>query len=370
MPERIECLVVGGGAVGLGIGRAFARAGRAVIVLEANPWIGNETSSRNNEIIHTGFMYRPRSLRSNLCPQACDELYAYCRTRGVRTVNSGKLFFAVRDDDVAILETFKRRADEVGVDGVELIDSKHARELEPELHCIAALESKKSGVVDSHGLMLAYQGEIEDGGGSIALNSRALGGRLTASGFEVDVKIGDGTVFALACDILVNAAGLGAQAFATRLEGYPRASVPSLFFGKGCFFSLSGKPPFARHISPVRDTLDRGGAFTLDLGGRAKFGPDFEVVEHLDYSVDAARRARFAEAIRGYYPAIDEHRLHPDYAGIRPLLKPHRDILHDDWMIEGPAQHGQPNLVHLFGMNTPALTASLTIGDYVRNLIA
>ena len=282
MTDHIECVVVGGGAVGLGIGRAFACAGH---------------------------------------------------------------------------------------DGVSLIDANAARVFEPELHCRAALFSEKSGIVDGHGLMLAYQGEIEANGGAVALNAVVCGGGRTDTGYKIEIEIGGDERYALSCDILINAAGLWVGAFATGLDFYPKERVPKVYFGKGSFFSYSGPLPFSRHISPLGSTLEMGGTYTVDLGERAKFGPDFELVADKDYSVDPDRRARFAAAIRRYFPGLDEDRLQPDYAGNRPMLSAHRDVQFDDWMIEGPATHGFPGLVHLFGISTPGLTSSIVLGDYVRSLL-
>ena len=217
--------------------------------------------------------------------------------------------------------------------------------------------------------MLAYQGEIEARGGAVALNAVARGGGRTAKGYEIEIEIGGAERYVLSCDILINAAGLGAEAFAAGLDFYPKARVPKVYFGKGTFFSYLGPPPFSRHISPLGATLESGGTYTVDLGGRAKFGPDFELVAEKDYHVDPNRRARFAAAIRRYFPGLEEDRLQPDYAGNRPMLSAHRDVQLDDWMIEGPAAHGFPGLVHLFGISTPGLTSSIVLGDYVRSLL-
>jgi L-2-hydroxyglutarate oxidase LhgO len=275
----------------------------------------------------------------------------------------------VDDDDIALLDRLKDYAEANGVGGVSLIGAKAARALEPELQCHAALFSEKSGIVDGHGLMLAYQGEIEANGGAVALNAVACGGGRTTSGYEVEIEIGSAERYTLSCDILINAAGLGAEAFATGLDFYPKARVPRVYFGKGSFFSYSGPRPFSRHISPLNSTLEMGGTYTVDLGGRAKFGPDFELVAEKDYNVDPNRRARFAAAIRRYFPGLDENRLQPDYAGNRPMLSAHRDVQLDDWQIDGPAIHGFPGLVHLFGISTPGLTSSIVLGDYVRSLL-
>ena len=369
MTDHVESVVVGGGAVGLGIGRALARAGREVVVLEANPRIGSETSSRNNEIIHAGFLYRPGSLRARLAPAACGALYAYCAERGVPTANTGKLILAVEAKDLRLLETLAGYAEELGVGGVTLIGGEAARNLEPALRCRAAIHSERTGIVDSHALMLAYRGEIEDAGGAVAVNSRATGGRVTGQGFDVDVRLGHGSVYTISCKMLVNAAGLGAQRFAAALAGYPASRVPELHLGKGCYFSYSGTPPFSRHVTPIGEALRMGGAFTADLGGRLKFGPDFELVSEVDYTVDPARKARFVQAIRRYYPDVDSDRLTPDYAGIRPMLSAERNVQLDDWIVHGPADHGIAGLVHLFGISTPGLTASLVLGQYVKGLL-
>ncbi|MEE2957046.1 MAG: FAD-dependent oxidoreductase [Pseudomonadota bacterium] len=368
--DHIECVVIGAGVVGLGIGRALSVSGYQTLVLEKNPWIGNETSSRNNEIIHAGFLYEPGSLRAKLFPEACEALYEYCKKQGVKTINSGKLVFAVSDDEISILETMKRYAVEGDVKGVEIIGCTAVHKLEPELRCTAALYSKTSGLVDSHGLMVAFLGEMEGSGGMLVLNTTVKGGRIKQNGFEVNVLTEGEKEFSFSCDVLVNAAGLGAQDFAENLCGFDKNRVPDLFLGKGSYFSFSGNVPFSRHISPVGETQKMGGTLTFDLAGRAKFGPDFELIETENYSVDVSRRKNFVRAIRRYWPALDEQKLRPDYAGIRPMLRPNRDVQHDDWLIDGPNEHGHKGLVHLFGLGSPGLTASLTLGEYICSLVA
>ena len=369
MREHIECVVIGAGVVGLGVGRALSVSGYQTMVLEKNPWIGNETSSRNNEIIHAGFLYEPGSLRAKLFPEACEALYEYSEKQGVKTINSGKLVFAVSEDEISILENMQRYAVAGKIKGVELISCKAVQKIEPELRCVGALYSKTTGLVDSHGLMVAYLGEMEANGGTLVLNTTVKGGRIKKNGFEVVVLTDGKTEFLFSCDVLVNAAGLGAQSFAYTLEGFEKNRVPDLYLGKGSYFSFSGNVPFSRHISPVGETQKMGGTLTFDLAGKPKFGPDFELVKTKNYVVDNSRREHFVKAIRRYWPTLDEKKLQPDYAGIRPMLWPSRDVQHDDWLIEGPKEHGHKGLVHLFGVGSPGLTASLTLGEYICSLV-
>ena len=368
MLDRIDCVVVGAGVVGLAVARALALAGREVVVIEANPWIGNETSSRNNEVIHAGFLYPPGSLKARLCRPGSDQLYAYCESAGVAFRRIGKLMPAASEAEIDALRRFIERGRANGVSDLQLLDRAAARDLEPRLECRAALYSPSTGIIDSHGLMLRLEAEAERHDATIALRSKVTAGEITDDGFVLDVESLGGESYRLGCDVLVNAAGLGARAFAVALAGFPPERVPRLYYAKGCFYALTGPPPFRHLVVPMGKALTDSGGFTLDLAGYGKFGPDrVEWVEDRDYSVAPDRAAAFAGGIRTYYPELDERRIHPSYAGIRPGISPGDPL--GDWVIEGPAQHGIENLVHMFAIESPGLTASLALADYVLDAL-
>lgn len=362
--QQVECIVIGAGAVGLAVARALAIAGREVIVLEENQAIGQETSVRNNEVIHAGFLYPAATLKARLCRPGRDMLYAYCAERGVAHRRLAKLMPAVSEAEIEALEALVRQGTAAGVHDLELLDGSEVQTLEPGMRCHAALLSPSSGIVDSHGLMLALQGEAEARGAIIAPGSRVTGGKTLERGFLLDVASG-GETTRIACDLLVNAAGLGAERIARALDGYPAHLVPRIHLAKGEFHTCVGAPPFRHLVVPLGETLAQGGAYTLDLGGQCKLGPDLSFVEAKDYSVDPAAAGRFAAAARRYWPGADAARLSPGYAGIRPRVTGPGEPP-GDWRVDGPATHGIAGLVHLLGIDTPGLTACLAIAEHVR----
>ncbi len=368
MVERIECVVVGAGIIGLAVARRLAVAGREVLVLEAADAVGTETSSRNSEVVHAGIYYAEGSLKARLCVAGRTALYRFCAERGIDHARLGKLIVAASEDETAALGDLAARGRTNGVTDLELIDGAAARAMEPELVCVAALVSPSTGIVDSHALMLAYQGEAEAHGAVIALRSRFVAGRTAGRGFHIEVADGDGGVMHLACDMLVNAAGLGAQSVASALDGLPPERVPRLYLNKGCYFALTGRSPFKRLVYPVPRAAGLGVHATLDLAGRTRFGPDQEWVDRIDYAVDPARADGFYAAIRRYYPGLADGALEPDYAGIRPKLQA-PGAPPADFVIDGPEGHGVPGLVNLFGIESPGLTASLAIADHVAALL-
>lgn len=363
MTERVECVVVGAGVVGLAVARRLACAGLEVIVLEAEATIGTGTSSRNSEVIHAGIYYPPGSLKAKLCVAGKWELYAYCQRHGVSHRRLGKLIVATRAAENATLETLAARARANDVDDLRPLSGAEAMALEPQLTCTAALHSPSTGIVDSHGLMLAYQGEAEDHGAMLAFRSPLERGHVETDGFLLEVGDATGGTSRLACRVLVNAAGHGALPLARRLDGLPPELLPGSYLLKGNYFTLSGKPPFSRLIYPVPVPGGAGTHVTLDLAGQVRFGPDTEAVTGFDYRVDPARAASFYAAIRRYYPQLPDGALQPGYAGIRPKLgHPGSD---GDFLLQGPAEHGISGLVNLFGIESPGLTASLAIAEQV-----
>jgi L-2-hydroxyglutarate oxidase LhgO len=367
--EQIDAVVIGAGVVGLAVGRALALSGREVMVLESENAIGTGTSSRNSEVIHAGIYYPAGSLKARLCVQGKQMLYAYCAERGVAHQRLGKLIVATSPEQVLALDGIRAKAAANGVHDLEKLSASEARALEPALACEAALLSPSTGVVDSHGLMLALQGDMENAGGLLALVSpvQHIGVRQGTASHPIRVTAQDGTE--LACKILVNAAGLNAVALARGMDGLDlsllQQALPQAHYAKGNYFTLAGKAPFSRLIYPVPEAAGLGVHLTLDLGGQAKFGPDVQWVDDpADLQVDPRRGDAFYAEVRKYWPNLQDGALQPGYAGMRPKINaPHEAAA--DFMIQGPAEHGVPGLVNLLGIESPGLTSSLAIAAEV-----
>lgn len=365
--EQVDCVVVGAGVVGLAVARALALKGREVMVLESAAAIGTATSSRNSEVIHAGIYYRPGSLKAKLCVLGKQMLYTYCAERGIGFRRCGKLIVATSRAQVDQLEGIQRAAAANGVHDLVALTRDEALTLEPQLECVAALLSPGTGIVDSHGLMLALQGDLENTGrGMVVLNAPVDHARCTADGIAVVTQ--DGTH--LMARSLVNAAGLSACALARRFEGLDSRFVPTPYFAKGSYFVLSGRNPFRRLVYPVPEPGGLGVHLTIDLGGQAKFGPDVQWVHSPDdTAVGPARGESFYAEVRKYWPALADDALIPGYAGIRPKVSgPHEAPA--DFIVQGPAVHGVAGLVNLFGIESPGLTSSLAIGAMVADMLA
>ena len=360
--DEVEAVVIGAGVIGLAAARALALAGHEVIVLERAYTIGFETSSRNSEVIHGGLYYPKGSLKARSCVEGRERLYAYCQAHGVPHAKLGKLIVATSDEEIPGVEKIEAAARANGVDNLEWLSASEAQRMEPELNCVAALLSPSTGIIDSHALMLAYQGEAEATGAFVAFRTPVLGGRLRSNGFELSVGGDEPTV--IRCRHLVNAAGLYAPAVARSIEGVPPESIPPAYFCRGVYFTLSGRTPFRRLIYPVPVPGGLGVHITLDLAGQARFGPDVEWIEAVDYAVDPRRGDAFYAAVRRYWPGLRDNALQPGYAGIRPKISGPNDPA-ADFVLQGPAAHGVPGLVNLYGIESPGLTSSLPLADDV-----
>ena len=365
--ERVGCVVIGAGVVGLAVGRALALAGRDVLVLDAADAIGTGVSSRNSEVIHAGIYYPAGSLKAGLCVEGKQMLYAYCAARGIEHRRLGKLIVASDEAEVPVLDEIRAKAAANGVGDMEMLSAGAAQALEPALRVAGALLSPSTGIVDSHGLMLALQGDIENAGGGVVVHAPVLGVVARDGGFVLEVGGDEPTT--LACDVLVNAAGLSAPAVAKQIEGLAAETVPTGYMCKGSYYSLQGRAPFSRLIYPVPEKAGLGVHLTLDLGGQARFGPDTEWVDEEDYDVDIGRADGFYAAIRRYWPALSDGALSPGYAGIRPKISA-PTAANADFRISGPAEHGLGGLVNLFGIESPGLTSSLAIGQRVADIVA
>src|SRR5262245_51060845 len=363
--DRVECVVIGAGVIGLAVARRLAQAGREVIVLEAAEGIGTVTSSRNSEVIDAGIYYKAGSLMARMCVAGKHALYRYCADHGVPHKNCGKLIVATTPKEAEKLDSIRAHAEANGVGDMQLLSGSAARELEPALECDAALLSPSTGIIDSHAYMLALRGEAEAAGAVLAFHPPLLRARAVAGRIEIDA--GGGAPMTLQCDLLVNAAGLNAPAVARAVEGMPLALIPRAYLAKGNYFSCSKKVPFSRLIYPVPEPGGLGVHLTLDMGGQARFGPDVKWVDSIDYSVDPARAERFYPAIRKYWPELPDGALMPSYSGMRPKIVPPA-VATQDFLIQSPKDHGVNGLVNLFGIESPGLTSSLAIADFVGGL--
>jgi L-2-hydroxyglutarate oxidase LhgO len=359
----VECVVIGAGVVGLAVARALALAGTEVMVLEREYGIGFETSSRNSEVIHAGIYYPRGSLKAITCVEGRERLYAYCAEHGVPHRRLGKLIVACEESELALLDGICARAAANGVDDLAFVDGAALKRMEPALAALGGLVSPSTGIIDSHALMLAYQGEAEAAGGMVVCRAPVEGGRvLRGGGFELE--IGGDEAMQLSCRMLVNSAGLFAPGLARRIAGIPPATIPRDYLCRGVYFSLSGRAPFSHLIYPVPEKAGLGVHLTLDLGGQARFGPDVEWIDCVDYAVDPRRGDSFYAAIRRYWPDLPDGALQPGYAGIRPKIVGPGEAA-GDFVVQGPQTHGIAGLVNLYGIESPGLTASLALADRV-----
>jgi L-2-hydroxyglutarate oxidase LhgO len=363
--DNVECVVIGAGVIGLAVARQLAQSGREVIVLEAAEGIGTVTSSRNSEVIHAGIYYKAGSLMARMCVAGKHALYRYCSEHGVPYKNCGKLIVATTPKETEKLDSIRAHAQANGVLDMKVLSAEEAHALEPALKCDAALLSPSTGIIDSHAYMLALRGDAEDAGAAFAFHTPLI--RAKASAGRIELDVGGETPMTLACDVLVNAAGLDAPAIARVIDGMPIEMIPHAYLAKGNYFSCSKRAPFSRLIYPVPEPGGLGVHLTLDMAGQARFGPDVEWVDHIDYEVDPARAERFYPAIRKYWPTLPDGALMPSYSGMRPKIVPPA-VASQDFMIQGPKEHGVDGLINLFGIESPGLTSSLAIADFVGKL--
>ncbi|MEM7044517.1 MAG: NAD(P)/FAD-dependent oxidoreductase [Pseudomonadota bacterium] len=366
--EHVDAVVIGAGVVGLAVARALSMAGVETIVVEAADMIGTGTSSRNSEVIHAGIYYPTGSVKAKTCVAGKAMLYAYVEEKGVPYRRCGKLIVATSEAQNKTLEQIKAKAAANGVDDLTWLSPDEVRALEPEVACTGALLSPSTGIIDSHSLMLAYQGDAEDHGTFLAFNAPLHEGRITGDGFVLE--IGGEAPMTLGCRMLVNAAGLFAPEIAAKLDGLDPACVPTGHYAKGNYYTLVGARPFKHLVYPVPEDGGLGVHVTIDLGGQVKFGPDVEwfpdgiPIDALDYDVDPRRADAFYDAVRTYYPALKDGAIEPGYAGIRPKLSGKGQPA-ADFLIQGPADHGVSGLVNLLGIESPGLTASMSIAGEV-----
>jgi len=362
---EVDCVVIGAGVIGLACARRIAHSGREVLILEAEGDIGSGVSARNSEVIHAGIYYPTGSLKARLCVAGREQLYAYCSDHGVTARKVGKLVVATTSEQLPALHKLMEQAQANGVGDLDLLSADEAKRMEPQLSCIAAFHSPSTGIIDTHGLMLSLLGEAEARGAALARYAPVQCGWLEDDG-RVTLQVGGPDPMQVTARLLVNAAGLGAQGLARVLQGYPADRIPPLHYARGNYFSLSGASPFSRLIYPMPEAAGLGVHLTLDLAGQARFGPDVEWIDSLDYNVEPRRGDAFYAAIRTYWPQLRDGALQPAYAGIRPKIQA-PGAAAADFRIDGPEVHGLPNQVHLYGIESPGLTSSLALADEVAN---
>ena len=364
--NEVDCIVIGAGVIGLAAAREFARAGRTVMILERERQFGEHTSSRNSEVIHAGIYYRQGSLKARTCVSGRELLYRYCGERGVAHRRCGKFIVAASEDQLTQLHAIESQARGNGVFDLEWLDGAQARRREPALSCEAALSSPSTGIIDSHAFMLSLLADAEAHGADIAYGAAVTSLRPTPRGIDISIESEPQPV--LRARIVVNSAGLDAHRVARSIEGFPADQIPEVRYAKGNYFALLGSAPFGRLIYPVPESDGLGIHMTVDLAGQARFGPDVEWVDAVDYAVDPARAADFYGAIRRYWPKLADGQLSPAYAGIRPKLVRTGEAA-ADFCISGPADHGVAGVVNLFGMESPGLTASLALAAHVAAVV-
>jgi L-2-hydroxyglutarate oxidase LhgO len=373
--ERVDCVVVGAGVVGLAVAREMALQGRETIILERESAFGTVSSARNSEVIHAGIYYPKDSLKAKLCVEGNQLLYEYCRTHQVATQPYGKLIVAADETQMDDLQAIFYKAQGNGVPAIKMITGDEAMTLEPKLKCVAAILSSSTGIVDSHGYMLSLLGGFEDAGGMIAYQSPLISAKSIGSNAEggYELAIGGSDSMKIQTKLLINCAGISAPAIAQKIEGLQQEQIPRAYFAKGNYFSLSGKSPFSRLIYPIPEPGGLGVHLTLDMGGQAKFGPDVEWLdidceERIDYTVNPKRAEGFYAAIRRYWPGLQDGALQPDYSGVRAKIAP-PNAPAGDFCFDGPSNHGLHGLYNLYGFESPGLTSSLAVAKHLQGLI-
>ncbi|XP_057839255.2 L-2-hydroxyglutarate dehydrogenase, mitochondrial isoform X2 [Cryptomeria japonica] len=390
--EKADCVVIGGGVVGIAVARELALAGRHVLLLEAASGIGTVTSSRNSQVIHAGIYYSPQSLKARLCVKGRKMLYDYCALHGVPHKKLGKLIVATTESQKHALEKLQSVGIENGVTDLRMMEREEAMAMEPQLHCVKALWSPSTGIIDSHSFMLALQGEAEEHGTTFAFNTSVFRGHINENGIHLHISdTKDMCTFVhnpnapaqiiLTANVVINSAGLSATSLARRFYGFPSQSIPNTYYARGCYFTLSEtrKVPFSHLIYPVPEDGGLGVHATLDMSGQIRFGPDVEWMPEIDdtacflnmfeYTVDHRRAELFYPKIRNYYPKLKDGTLRPDYSGIRPKLSGQGQPA-ADFVIQGKETHGIPGLVNLFGIESPGLTASMAIAEMVSVIVS
>ena len=367
MFDNVDCVVIGAGVVGLACARALAIEGREVIILEQADAIGTETSSRHSEVIHAGIYYEPGSLKAKFCVEGKIKMYRFMEERGIPFKKLGKLIVATSEDQISALNKIKQRAEQNGVMDLELLSHNEVIAREPDLRCITALWSPSTGVADSHSYMLGLQGDAESNGAMLAFLAPVESAELQNDG--ICLNVGGNDPMQLKAKTVINAAGLHTQKLTHEFKGFPKEKIPVWHYCKGNYYSLSGcKAPFTSLIYPAPEEAGLGVHLTLDLAGQARFGPDVEWIDENNYDVDPKRSDSIYAAVRKYWPGLPDNSLQPGYSGIRPKIQAPGEPA-TDYVIQGPRDHGINGLINLYAIESPGMTSSLAIGDYIVEML-
>jgi L-2-hydroxyglutarate oxidase LhgO len=366
--EKVDAIIIGAGVVGLAIAAKLSNKLNHVLIIDKNTSYGEETSSRNSEVIHAGIYYPQHSLKARLCVQGKEKLYQYCKDRNIPHQRLGKLLVAHGDAEEQSLEKTIKQAALNGVNDLTWLTERELKESNPELHATAALLSPSTGIIDVHGYMQALLADIERNNGQFVGKTKFISAAKNNTGFVVTLNSQD-EIMQLSCDYLINAGGLHSTRVAENIIDLAKSHIPKLYYCRGHYFSYQGKSPFTQLIYPVPETHGLGIHASLDIGGQLKFGPDTQYIDDIDYQVSADLKTKFVTAIQRYYPSLDTTRLQPAYSGIRPKLEGPNDGF-KDFIIQHEKVHGLKGLVNLFGIDSPGLTSSLAIAEYVEEKLA
>lgn len=358
MIDHIQTIIIGAGVVGLAIGKKLTKLGHEVIILEREKSFGMGISSRNSEVIHAGLYFDKEWLKTQFCVSGKEMLYDYAASRHVPHKRCGKLLVASSKHELEKLEYIKNNAFQNGVTDLRSLNAAQCNELEPDIHAVEGIFSPSSGVIDSHSLMQSLLADIENNDGQVVYNTEIVAIEKTMAGFKIILQDG----YEVSCNSLINAAGLGAQYIARRIDVLDELLIPDLIMAKGCYFSYSGNTNFNHLVYPLPFQGGLGIHLTLDMAGGVKFGPDVEFIEDENYTVNQSLKEKFIKSIGHYFPGIDPSKLNPDYAGIRPKLSKDGE----DFMIQSSCEHGIEGLINLFGIESPGLTSCLAIADHVK----
>ncbi len=365
--DIVEYVIIGAGVIGLATARSLALNGRDVLIIEGAKTIGSGISARNSEVIHAGIYYPKNSLKAKLCVRGKELLYQYAKKQGIEHNNCGKILVATDDEQISHLEKIQKQAMDNGVNDLELITGDKAQSLEPELSCKAAIFSPSTGIINTHSFMLSMLGEVEDNGGACSFLSKIERITPSDSGFTLNINC-QGENITLRAKNIINAAGLATVKIAKNIEGFAEDKCPKQRYAKGNYFKLTGKHNFRHLIYPLPQQAGLGIHLTLDIAGQVRFGPDVEWVDKPNYSVNTARISEFYKAIKKYIPTLADNSLIPDYCGIRPKIF-FSDKPYTDFLIQGEKDHGISGLINLFGIESPGLSASLAIAEYITKEI-
>tara|TARA_B100001939_G_scaffold139832_1_gene121080 strand:- start:407 stop:1525 length:1119 start_codon:yes stop_codon:yes gene_type:complete len=368
--DRVDCVVIGGGVVGLAITKKICESGLSCVVVDSTKSYGQGISSRNSEVIHAGIYYPNDSLKAKFCLRGKHLLYEYCKSRNISHHKCGKIIVATSPEDEDKLSDIFNLALANGVNDLSLISKKNLIKLEPLINGYSGLLSPSTGIIDSHEYMTNLLSDIESLGGNFVPNSPVNYITRNNSGYKVSFN-NDKNKYSLNAKFVVNSGGLSAQNIANNIEDFPKDLIPDLYLCKGTYFSLSGEKPFTHLVYPVPPKRGDGLGIhsTIDMSGVVKFGPDIEYVDYEDYSVDESKVDEFFEAISNYFPSINKSKLKPDYCGLRPKLQGPKDSP-KDFIIQDYSDDGFSGLIQLFGIESPGLTSSLAIAEHVDNLIS